>query len=43
MNAVYGANEELHLDIPVGPADDMKWHLKKLSEMEPQAQIVDGM
>ena len=29
MNAVYGANEELHLDIPVGPADDMKRHLKK--------------
>lgn len=43
VNAVYGANEELHLDIPVGPADDMKRHLKKLSEMEPQAQIVDGM
>lgn len=43
VNAVYGATEELHLDIPVGPADDMKRHLKKLSEMEPQARTVDGM
>jgi len=41
VNAVYGASEELHLGIPVGPADDMKRHLKKLSDMEPQAQVVD--
>ena len=40
---VYGASEELQLDIPVSPADDMKRHLKKLFDLEPQAQVVDGM
>lgn len=39
VKAMSGASGESYLDIPVDPADDMKRHLKKLSEMEPRAEI----